>query len=86
MCKNDVYEIDLKEEGKGASIEGKIQTIQKDIDALDEQKININQDLMTTKAKYNYYINLSISKKEIDSIIKIVDEKYKYKKRIPSFH
>ena len=41
-----------------ASIEGKIQTIQKDIDALDEQKININQDLMTTKAKYNYYINL----------------------------
>lgn len=40
------------------TLEEKIQSIQDAIDVLDERKSNMNQDLMTAKAKYNYLVNL----------------------------
>lgn len=39
-------------------LEEKIQSIQNAIDILDERKSNMNQELMTAKAKYNYLVNL----------------------------
>ena len=38
--------------------ESKIKNIQNTIDVLDEKRTKINQDLMTTRAKYNYLANL----------------------------
>lgn len=40
------------------TLEDKIQSIQDAIDVLDERKSNMNQELMTAKAKYNYLVNL----------------------------
>jgi chromosome segregation protein len=43
---------------KAVTIEDKIQSVQNAIDILDERKSNMNQELMTIKAKYNYLVNL----------------------------
>lgn len=40
------------------TLEEKIQSIQDAIDVLDERKSDMNQELMTAKAKYNYLVNL----------------------------
>lgn len=41
-----------------STLEEKIKSIQDAIDVLDERKSNMNQELMTAKAKYNYLVNL----------------------------
>lgn len=43
---------------KAITLEEKVKSIQDAIDVLDDRKSNMNQELMTAKAKYNYLLNL----------------------------
>ena len=50
---------DLNEiNSKNQTLEDKVKSIQNAVDVLDDRKTNINQELMTAKAKYNYLVNL----------------------------
>ena len=54
------------------SLEEKIKTVQSSIDILEERKSKINQDIMTSRAKYNYLENLENENEGYSKSVKCV--------------